>query len=483
MIHFSKVKISIKLLMNFSVMIMMMLAMGYTSYHFIRQFNQRTMMLFDTNIPAMNYLIEADRDLQQLLVAERSLIFVDPQSDLYKSLSDDYNENMQQSRARWEKYKKLACTENEKKLIKGYEQARKDWEALTSAVLAAKKQNTPESRQYAQNLSLGETLTKFENMRDYIDQITDLIVKQNSQQRQAALSDYRNSLTTYFGLLCLAILIGSALTWWIGHGIVKSLSITIHKLKENSATVLSASEQIASSSQVLARGASDQAAGLEETSSSLEEISSKTKQNAKNSCQTQELASKAHDLANQGTDTMGTMKIAITDIQQSAEKTSNIIKVINEIAFQTNLLALNAAVEAARAGDAGKGFSVVAEEVRNLAMRSAQAAKDTATLIEGSIAKSKTGVSIAEKVSNILEEVRTANEQMDALMSEITHSSQEQAKGIDQLNTAIAQIDTVTQQNAAAAEHSSSAAEQLKHQAQQLNEIVAALDILIHGTK
>ena len=256
----------------------------------------------------------------------------------------------------------------------------------------------------------------------------------------------------------------------------------IDGLKEGSEQVASASGQVSSASQSLAEGATEQAAGLEETSSSLEEMSSMTKQNADNAQQANTLSSEAKKAADTGSESMGRMNDAIQEIQKSSDETAKIIKVIDEIAFQTNLLALNAAVEAARAGEAGKGFAVVAEEVRNLAMRSAEAAKNTSELIEESVKNSQNGVDIAGEVGKVLEDIVGSIGKTSDLVGEIAAASQEQAQGIDQVNTAVTQMDKVTQQNAANAEESASASEELSAQAEQMNQIVEELSILVGGS-
>jgi len=236
--------------------------------------------------------------------------------------------------------------------------------------------------------------------------------------------------------------------------------------------VSEASRQIASSSQSVAQGSSEQASSLEETSSSLEEMASMTKQNADNTVQARTLAQTTKDAAERGGQAMTRMTDAMERIRAASEGTAQIIKDINEIAFQTNLLALNAAVEAARAGDAGRGFAVVAEEVRNLALRSKEAAKKTEDLIKQAVSHSENGRTITNEVATNLGDIVSAAGKVNDIVSEIAVASQEQSRGIDQVNTAVAEMDKVVQVAAANAEESSSAAEELSSQSEELAGLV-----------
>jgi len=282
------------------------------------------------------------------------------------------------------------------------------------------------------------------------------------------------------GLICVLI-VGIALAFFITRGITTTLIRIIDTLSSGAEQVGSASEQVASASQSLAEGASEQASSLEETSSSLEEMASMTKQNAENAKQANSLASDASDETNKGMTAMTSMSDAMREIKKSSDETAKIIKVIDEIAFQTNLLALNAAVEAARAGEAGKGFAVVAEEVRNLAQRSAEAAKNTSSLIEESQKNADGGVRSAEELVEILNNVNARIQKTTDLMGEVTAASEEQAQGVEQVNTAVGQMDQVTQQSASNAEESSSASEELASQAQELQRAVEELSLIIYG--
>ncbi len=255
--------------------------------------------------------------------------------------------------------------------------------------------------------------------------------------------------------------------------VVNSLDTAMSQVTEAVDQVKSASSEISNGAQSLAEGSNEQASSLEEVSSSLEEMSSMTKQNADNSNQAKILATEAKAAANEGDASMKKMAEAIREIKQSSDNTAKIIKSIDDIAFQTNLLALNAAVEAARAGEAGKGFAVVAEEVRNLAMRSADAAKNTANMIEESVKNADGGVKITEEVAKSLNQIVDRTGKVGDLIAEIAAASNEQALGIEQVNTAVAQMNQVTQSNAANSEESASAAEELSSQAAELANMVS----------
>jgi methyl-accepting chemotaxis protein len=233
--------------------------------------------------------------------------------------------------------------------------------------------------------------------------------------------------------------------------------------------------EISTASQSLADGATTQAASLEETSSSLEEVAAMTKRNAEAAGHAKTLSAEARATADTGAGRMQAMQVAMTGIKDASQEITKILKTIDEIAFQTNILALNAAVEAARAGEAGAGFAVVAEEVRALAQRSAQAARETAAKIEDSVAKSGEGVTISADVARHFETIQQQIRQLDSLVAEIASASAEQSSGIAQLNTAISEMGSVTQQNAATAEESAAAAAELNSHAAEISGVVGQL--------
>jgi len=264
--------------------------------------------------------------------------------------------------------------------------------------------------------------------------------------------------------------IGQVAHWF--NEFVDKIEQVVSEVKSGTAQIDSGGVQIASASQTLAQGASEQASSLQQISASIEELSGQTQQSAENARQANTLAEESKSSADRGQQEMASMADAVNEIKQSSAEISNIIKVIDEIAFQTNLLALNAAVEAARAGEAGKGFAVVAEEVRNLAQRSAEAAKNTATMIEASVKRSENGVQIAGRVGQALQEITTSTNKVNTLLSEIASAAGEQATGIGQINQGVSQLDQVTQQNAGNSEEMASSAEELSSQVASLNDLV-----------
>lgn len=256
-----------------------------------------------------------------------------------------------------------------------------------------------------------------------------------------------------------------------------NLSSMIGEIRGASSAIMTASSEIAQGNADLSSRTEQQASSLEETASSIEELTSTVRTNTDNAKQANVLAEQATDIATEGGDLIRKVVTNMESINESARKISDIIGVIDGIAFQTNILALNAAVEAARAGEQGRGFAVVATEVRTLAQRSAEAAKDIKQLISDSVSKIEGGNTLVNKSGETMTEIVTAIKRVNDIMAEIAAASVEQASGIEEVNTAVGQMDEMTQQNAALVEQAAAAAESLRSQTEGLQRQVSAFKL------
>jgi len=255
--------------------------------------------------------------------------------------------------------------------------------------------------------------------------------------------------------------------------IAASLNTTMQEISASTEQVLAGAKQISQSSMDLANGAQSQASSVEELNASIDLINHQTRANAENTATAKVLSSKSSSNANDGNAAMKQMLDAMMAIRESSSSISRINSVIQEISFQTNLLSLNAAVEAARAGDHGRGFGVVAEEVRSLATRSQVAAGETTELIQDSIARVEEGSTIAKSTASSLETIVTNANDVTELITSIANSSTEQAEAVNQISIGLQQISTIVQSNAAVSEETAAAAEELNAQADVLQQLVS----------
>jgi len=309
------------------------------------------------------------------------------------------------------------------------------------------------------------------------------ITKEKTDMAAAMTASTRHLTILFAGLaLCLIILLCLTIYFCLRRLVINPVSGIGSELTDTTAEVSDASGELSASSQSLADDASAQAASIEEISASIEEISSMTRRNSDNAGQCDSLMKEVSEVVIKANESIIHQTASMNEISKASEETSKIIKTIDEIAFQTNLLALNAAVEAARAGEAGAGFAVVAEEVRNLAMRSAEAAKNTAQLIEDTAAKINEGRILAEDSNENFSAVTEKISQASNLVSEISVASNEQDTGLHQVNTAISDIDQITQRSAANAEETASAAAVLLTLAKDTTEHIGRLMITLTGS-
>ncbi|MES1934667.1 methyl-accepting chemotaxis sensory transducer [Salinisphaera shabanensis T35B1] len=276
----------------------------------------------------------------------------------------------------------------------------------------------------------------------------------------------------------------SAQTGCASHGLLASiermrmqLALTVTSIRECSESIDVGAREIASGNNDLSARTEEQAASLEQTAASMEQMTATVRQNADNAGQASQLSNDTTASANRGEEIVGRVVATMREIDQSSSEISEIITMIDGIAFQTNLLALNAAVEAARAGEHGRGFAVVASEVRQLAQRSADAAQSIKSLIERSVSQVASGAVLVGEAEQAMGDIQGSADRVSRLMDDISGGTREQTSGIDQINEAVAQIDQVTQQNAALVEEAAAAAVSLEQRAAELSRAVAGFRV------
>lgn len=472
-----------KIIGGFVVVVIITLIVGIVGWNGVKSLSANVKDLSDSEI-AVKSLLTMSVDQAEIDSAENMLLIPDTAASnrqtQYELISTAFNE----AEAARKAYEQTSMSAAEKDAWNEFLPAWDKWRKANDAFVALSKQyeanKSPELRNQMIQLTINSTY--YEDAKKPLDKVVQL----NESQADETVSGAEKQAGTATMVSVIGMIAGTLLALFLG--IFLGISITgpmltaVYGLTESAQQVASASEQLSASSQQLAEANAEQASSIEETSSTLEESASMIQQNNENTKQAAQLAAQTRASADRGNNEMNEMMSSMHEIKKSSDQIAKIIKVIDDIAFQTNILALNAAVEAARAGDAGMGFAVVAEEVRNLAQRSAQAAKDTAAMIEGNIELSEKGVDVSQKVAKALAEIASETKKVTELLDEISAASQEQTQGINQINKAIMQMEKAIQQNASTAEESASSSEELSAQAQTMHEIVQQLTVLVEGS-
>ena len=470
---------------NSLFVIALILVLGFISYTNIDGISKLLHKSHTYSIPSIDYLLQADRDLQQLIVAERTMIYTDSESELFKELVDDYDTNYKQVEQRVKKYEALAYTPEEKTLLESFWKEFNIWSALSKQIVDGRKSNTRSGRSIAIDLSTGQAKTSFEKMRDQLDQLQNVVIEKTKADKESALMEAQRAEIIIISLIVIAFIFSSLSSF----GMLKRISAVLGNVTENlshaSNNISTKTASMKEDTQNFNKILEAQSSGVTETAASIQEISAMVTKNsdsaadsAKSAQETTNLAAKGQESTTKMTNSVESIsKIStqfINELQGNTEEINQMLviisdinektKVINDIVFQTKLLSFNASVEAARAGEHGKGFSVVAEEIGNLANMSGEAATEITDLLDSSLGKVKsivdmnktivssmsekvlaevnTGKEVSTNCRTILDEVVSRMSSLNQAIDQIAISSDEQSTGVAEINAAVRQMDS-----------------------------------------
>lgn len=497
-------KIGIKLLFGFSVMIVFMAFIGFMGYLSINKINTHLDDIFSVRMPSIDFLIEADRDLQRLLVAERSMIFANSKSELFKELVESYEGSLKQSDQRWAKFRALSSTPEEKAIIPNYEKARQEWKVISRRIVEGRVADTREGRREALDLTLGAARVKFEEMRSYLDHLTKINQSMAEKANKEALKTYKSTMITLFSIIGLGLVAAILLALLISRGITVPLSKAVAGLKDiaegegdltrrldiknkdevgelarwfntfldklqdmigiiskDSEVLNSSCDNISGLSSQMSDGINDMssksdsvAGAAEEMSTNMTSVAGTMEQATSNisvvATSTEEMTAsvseiarnseKAREITNDAVNKAVRAYDKVGQLGNAAQDIGKVTEAITEISEQTNLLALNATIEAARAGEAGKGFNVVANEIKELARQTAEATQEIKEKIDG--IQGSTGESVSE-IEEISEVVKNVNEIVSTIASAVEEQSittKEIAENIAQASQGINEV-------------------------------------------
>ena len=320
-------------------------------------------------------------------------------------------------------------------------------------------------------------------LMDNLNQLMDMKWKDSQQYVDQALSNYRLGFFFLLFTVLTSVVIGVGISLMVALGLNRRFQSIVRSLDQSADQMNLVSQKVSGASSELALGAAESASSLEQTSTALGPMADMTRSNAQNATRANQMMEETQVTLSKGSGSVGKTVDAMRVLNESAQKISQILKTIEEIAFQTNILSVNASVEAARAGEHGRGFAVVAEEVRNLSQRCATAAKETSKLLQDNAQEASSGVKISEEARQALLELSERTKQVARLLSEIEQASHEQSKGIQEIHLALEQMQKVTQKNSENAEESATASDDMAQQAGGLRQVVKELVGTVQGVQ
>jgi methyl-accepting chemotaxis protein len=507
-------KIGTRLGMGFGLICLALVFMVAQGLVGLASVNQGTSTIVSTRMPRIDVSARLLNEVNNISIALRNMILSDDPADRSKQ-SEAIASSRKETEAILAELDKTLQSQRGRALLQQQQELNaryvKDQQALASLI-------------GANNLDGAKAYLSRE-VRPLLTDYKKVIAEQIDTQKALAMQDAAGAAATYAHtrnlMLALGVLVvagAAALAWWITASITRpmrralevadavaagdlttrvevtsqcevgqllaslkamndNLVRTVTTVRSGTEAIGTASSEVAAGNQDLSSRTEQQASSLEETASSMEELTSTVKQNADNARQANTLAEAASGVAARGGQVINDVVSTMEQINEASGKITDIISVIDGIAFQTNILALNAAVEAARAGEQGRGFAVVAGEVRNLAQRSAAAAKEIKSLIADSSDKVGTGSRLVREAGSTMTDIVDSVRRVTDILNEITSASQEQSAGIEQVNAAITQMDSATQQNAALVEQASAASQSMQDQAARLSAAVAVFKL------
>lgn len=513
-----------QILFLISFMLVIQVVIGFVGYNSLTSIKEHLFTVFNKRLPSINYLVQADRDFQQMLVAERTLLIKDLSNEQRTAFLKDYNKNRKQVTERFQTYKDLGLSPKENELSEKFYKNFKEWEKASNSdfIISNEVLNQISDNQFMVKRSLGEINQKFEAARGEMDALQELILGYGESEFSQAEKAYTGSITMILVITLLSTIGSVIFGFLVGRRISTKISERVNNVTEESENLHQVSVSLEDKSNSLTSISQELSSAVTETTSSLHEISQMIKNNTEGSQKVSQLIEKGKSLIEDGIgclkkldreirgveDTSDVLAVAVEksnsellEIIKVFEEVNDKTKVINDIVFQTKLLSFNASVEAARAGENGKGFSVVAEEVGNLAKVSGDSADEISRLLSESLQKVSSIVSesrdninqsvstskskindsveLSLKCQELFQNVSANFDQVSRNSNEVALASKEQLAGVEEVNRAMEEITNSANITKNSAQEVSSASDSLGHSVEEISQNIDGLNSLI----